>query len=219
MEIEYIELPNNFKFPIVKNKKIGVSLSAGGDSALLTYILLTYYTDLIYVFTSSDQKDNKHDTNIRSANTLRRIQNLTGNHNVVHVQDYSSSSSTLLQMASLFVHNKTLDVIYTGTNKLPPKGHPHYNSYAGTPEMIKRDPDVIRPQIYSDNVIVPFTNIDKRDINDLYVHFGIRESVLPMTLSCRGKDRVNHCRECSTCEERLYGFGSDYGETINKESK
>lgn len=79
--------------------------------------------------------------------------------------------------------------------------------------MKKRDPNVHRQQVYSDNVVVPFTNIDKRIINEIYIALGIRETVLPLTLSCRFKDRLDHCRNCAACAERVYGFGNDYGET------
>jgi 7-cyano-7-deazaguanine synthase in queuosine biosynthesis len=220
VEIEYIKLLDSFQFPIVKNKRLGISLSAGADSALLTYIMFKYYTDTIYVFTSQDQANMKHNTFDRTSKILQQIQMLTNNNNTVHIHDYTSSVHTLFNVSGKAVELEILDVLYTGTNALPPPGNPAYNAYAdNADEMKKRDPDVHRQQVYSDNVVVPFTNIDKRIINELYISLGIRETVLPLTLSCRHKDRRNHCRSCAACAERVYGFGEDYGETNIKDSK
>lgn len=130
MELEYIKLLDNFEFPIVKNKRLGVSLSAGADSALLTYILFKYYAGTIYVFTSQDQTDMKHDTFDRTSKILQQIQLLTNNNNAIHIHDYTSSVLSLFKASGKAVELRMINVLYTGTNSLPPKGNPAYESYA-----------------------------------------------------------------------------------------
>ena len=206
MDVEYIKINQNFYFPVVKNKRIAICMTDGADSALLTYILLTLTTNTIYVITSSVSK---HCSDVhRAVRTLNKIMDLTNNHNVYHILDYSGDTNNIFNATTELMRVHAIDVVYTGTNATPPAGHKMYEKYKNTPEMVKRDPYVQRDQVYNDQVIVPFTNLDKRKIKDLYVHFGIIETVYPMTFSCLHVDREFQCGTCPECEERMYGFGN-----------
>ena len=60
----------------------------------------------------------------------------------------------------------------------------------------------------------PLRNLDKKGVADLYKHFGVMDSLFPVTRSCEHPDptRTNnftiHCEtDCWWCWERLWGFG------------
>lgn len=58
----------------------------------------------------------------------------------------------------------------------------------------------------------PLKELTKRDICNLYKHFGILESIYPLTYSCEGYPQDNdhyqkHCGKCWWCYERKWGFG------------
>ena len=56
----------------------------------------------------------------------------------------------------------------------------------------------------------PFANIDKKGIFELYQHFGLMDTLFPLTKSCEGYTAswdAPHCGECWWCMERQWGFG------------
>ena len=56
---------------------------------------------------------------------------------------------------------------------------------------------------------MPFVNIDKHAVKEIYEHFGQLEGLFPLTRSCDNKttDFTYHCNNCYWCKERLWGFG------------
>jgi len=55
----------------------------------------------------------------------------------------------------------------------------------------------------------PFANIDKKGIAELYEHFGLMDTLFPITKSCEGyTDSWDspHCGKCWWCMERQWGF-------------
>ena len=79
----------------------------------------------------------------------------------------------------------------------------------------ERDRDGVLKQTFlgQDNTIKsfrPFTNIDKRGIAELYEHFGLMDTLFPLTKSCEGFTPSwdsPHCGKCWWCLERQWGFG------------
>lgn len=55
----------------------------------------------------------------------------------------------------------------------------------------------------------PFANIDKQGIAELYQHFGLMDTLFPLTKSCEGYTPSwdsPHCGNCWWCMERQWGF-------------
>ena len=59
------------------------------------------------------------------------------------------------------------------------------------------------------NVYSPLINIDKKGVKELYEHFGVLDTLFPLTRSCENwtDDFSSHCGVCWFCLERLWGFG------------
>ena len=59
------------------------------------------------------------------------------------------------------------------------------------------------------NVFSPLINIDKKGVAELYDHFGLMDTLFPLTRSCENwtDDFSAHCGKCWFCLERLWGFG------------
>jgi 7-cyano-7-deazaguanine synthase in queuosine biosynthesis len=75
--------------------------------------------------------------------------------------------------------------------------------------IARRAPNTIKPMFSCQNKIYnPFSNIDKKDIKNLYHDLGLLETLFPLTRSCESLvDFEKHCGECWWCEERLWAFG------------
>ena len=76
-----------------------------------------------------------------------------------------------------------------------------------------REYEVIRPVIHNGVIYTPITNSHKKDIAQLYTHYGIQDTLYPLTRSCESynmdvtKNMTKHCGECYPCIERFWGFG------------
>jgi len=55
----------------------------------------------------------------------------------------------------------------------------------------------------------PLLFVDKKCVRELYEHFGVLDSLFPITRSCEDitHDFSHHCGKCWWCGERQYGFG------------
>ena len=74
--------------------------------------------------------------------------------------------------------------------------------------MFERDPAEIRPTLV-DNYYMPWTNIDKKKIYQIYKDYNLLESLFPLTRSCETLEEVKepHCGNCWWCHERQWAFG------------
>ncbi len=70
---------------------------------------------------------------------------------------------------------------------------------------------LVRPEV-EETSYYPLRNIDKKGVYELYKHFGLLESLLPLTRSCESVDTKltdnfkKHCAECFRCNERKWAF-------------
>lgn len=55
----------------------------------------------------------------------------------------------------------------------------------------------------------PLLFVDKKCVAELYNHFGLTDTLFPLTRSCEDitHDFSHHCGKCWWCAERQYGFG------------
>ena len=194
----------------IHNGPIGISCSGGADSALLLYILMKFSKDPIHIFTCS--VDIKNRSTIRSAsNVVSKIIDLTENHNIYQHYHFIKESPTLdelFKQQMFFLKNKLINCLYTAITQNPPY-EVHKDFKEISTEIDERNSDTLRPLYALDNPIyMPFRNINKKIIANMYKELGLMNTLFPITRSCESLTLTEgHCGECWWCEERMWGFG------------
>jgi 7-cyano-7-deazaguanine synthase in queuosine biosynthesis len=192
---------------------IGICVSGGVDSALLLYFTLKYATEHVHVFSLASQE--KQLTNTHAAiNVINKCIELTGNYNLTHHMSYVSAQTkeNLFTLPFQFLNSNTISTIYTGITKNPPR-HVTDSFILPTLENQERDPDVTR-NVKQEFFYIPWTNIDKLDLHDIYEKYNLMDTLYPVTRSCEWVSYTNwpdpgdnHCGKCWWCQERVWGFG------------
>lgn len=190
---------------------VGVSLSGGADSAILSYILMSHYTHPIHFFTVASKEKNlitvKHSTNV-----IKKCIELTGNSNVFHHITYVEK-----QKRDAFFHflieskeNLNLDIMHTSTTNVPETSILNSFSMQLSADLLtRRSPYIKKPLLSHNNKIYhPFANLNKKDIKSLYENLNVLEELFPLTRSCESTSEFNkHCQSCWWCQERFWAFG------------
>jgi 7-cyano-7-deazaguanine synthase in queuosine biosynthesis len=188
---------------------VGISCSGGADSSLLLYILMKYCPGPIHVFTCV--LDSKNRSTVKSASSvLSRIIDQTGNYNVFHHFHFvkeGKSVEELFQQQTQFLENKTINWLYTAITKNPPFAvqrtfkEPSHENHERHP-LVRRSEYMEHAPVY-----MPFTNIDKQKVAQMYTELNLMHSVFPATRSCESINLIEgHCGECWWCEERFWAF-------------
>ena len=192
---------------------LGVCVSGGADSALMLYFVLKYSTEPVYVFSVANQEKKLRNTHA-AIDVISRCTELTGNYNLIHHIVYvdAQTKQNLFLLPMDFLAANTVSTVYTGVTKNPPR-HVTDTFILETLENHERDPDVVRP-VKQDDWYMPWTNLDKRDLCDIYNKHNLLDTLFPVTRSCEwiNQDWADpgngHCGKCWWCEERYWGFGN-----------
>jgi len=191
--------------------KYAINVSGGADSALLLYILMTYTQHDVIVTTMADDELALINS-ISASRVVNKVIKLTGNFNVEHsityVQQYRHLDQSLID-------DETIKVYYTGVTSNPPDDISigFGDEDVGSGETLglglpDRSPNVVRDIWAAEGAIcLPFFNVDKTKIAEIYDYLGITETLFPMTVSCTVNTDDTHCGECWWCEERKWAFG------------
>lgn len=184
-----------------------ISLSGGADSAILLYILLKNGISNLDVWTLASKE--KNFASPRAAyNVLCRCMELTGNYNCTHNVFFTPRQTleTLIVPLSTVASERKYTKFYTGATSLPPDDQ--LATFRNeTPLYDRRNPNVER-QTYSGKFYIPFYNVDKKRIAELYHHYGLMDTLYPLTRSCESHILTEgHCGVCWWCEERQWAFG------------
>lgn len=200
---------------------IGISASGGADSSALLYVLMSHMNPKNHIHIYCFGRASTHYSTIAGSRALaRRISDLTGFTNYTIHADYDNeqNKSTLFRAPNAAICSGLFERMYTGITADPPREVafswqiPTDNGmYKTHDEHVHqmRDPTVHREPIAGD-LIMPFTNLNKQDIADIYTDLGIIETVYPYTRSCESYDPRylgTHCGTCWWCQERVWGFG------------
>lgn len=206
---------SNINIPITDCANIGISVSGGADSAVLLYILMSSLDEnqklSLYTY---GQKSTHYFNLTYSRIVAKRCEELTGFSNYNHIVDYTTTKQTvdkLFQHPQNDLKDEIIGFFYTGFTSNPPEDIA--NSFLGkdrnTLQSI-RDPNITRKIMVNDNICMPFANINKKGIADLYKQLGLIETLLPYTRSCESTDPIHlgtHCNNCWWCKERQWSFG------------
>jgi 7-cyano-7-deazaguanine synthase in queuosine biosynthesis len=197
----------------VYNGPNAISVSGGADSALLLYFLLKYSKDRLHIFTLAD--GTKQITGAKSAvNVVYKCAQLTGNYNFEHHIDYSPDfiDTYIERLPFEYLDKKEFNVLYAGITNLPPKTDRMTFSKDFYHEM--RNPDENRDVFRYGFSYIPWTNIDKKKIAEIYKEYNLLDSLFPITRSCEWNEIIGgqspgmeHCGDCWWCNERQWAFG------------
>jgi len=191
----------------------GITVSGGADSALLLYFLLKYSTTTVHIFTIANLS--KLNTNTKaSVNVISKCAELTNNYNFIQHVIYSPTQNPdiLFKTPNQYHADNIVDTVYSGITANPPSD---VVLSGESTEDEQRNPNVTRSPYMRHNYL-PWTNIDKRAIAEMYRECDLMESLYPLTRSCEWKTihspkipnpHSGHCGECWWCTERQWGFG------------
>jgi hypothetical protein len=141
---------------------------------------------------------------------MEKITELTGvefgEHFVAHLEgvDYRTEQGVLQE--NLYKEKK-IDIHYMGETMNPPLDVEADWDFDGAGRDKSRDS---RGETHVPVVIFkPFRNINKKTVAELYEHFGVLDTLFPLTRSCEilTLDFSKHCDRCWFCLERKWGFG------------
>ncbi len=189
---------------------IGISLSGGADSSLLLYLLMSNHPGPIHAFTMAN--DIKRRTAPKHAQlVIDRCLEITGNRNVTHHVWYRETfdPDDLHREQRKYHEIGLFGLRYAAITADPPPDVVD-GFYATAFENPERSPSQIRPLYYQFGMEthVPFTNVNKLKIAEIYQHLGLMDDLFPLTRSCESLElHEGHCGQCWWCEERRWGFG------------
>jgi len=208
MKIIYLNEKVNIE---IIDDTIGIIASGGADSSLLLYFLMKYTNHTLHIFTCSSTFKGRANSIIISKVVEKCIQ-LTGNMNIFQHNYYvdEQTKDNLWDYPYSFIKENKIAAIYSGSTANPPD-EIAYSFFEANTENTERDPKILRPfWSYNNEFYNPFTNINKKDIANIYEEYGLTDSLFSLTRSCEKKevlDYYDHCGICWWCEERKWGFG------------
>lgn len=199
--------------------KIGVKISGGADSAIVTYMLAKYVAEIrqdITIIPITLNAEGKHYQQIFADKVLKKISELTG---VVFGTHYyktigAATSEQYVSGQEEFVwdlyRKGIVQAHFVGITANPYESEaPHlFVEGAGLPSDDRSKLPQKRPQIDSTSWR-PLINTDKKGVAEHYKNLNLLDVLFPLTRSCEKftTDFSHHCGECWFCQERLWGFG------------
>lgn len=202
--MEITTLDRTVKIELNTDKRIGVLVSGGMDSAILLFLILKEIKDLnlsvdLTVYNIPNVNDGAMGYSRQVVDYLEKYFDTK-----INLKNVGSGSASSLQLitapAKLLLETGEVDVLYSGQNQFPEeaKTWPAYKDAAGF--FKRRSPET--PD--SDHAKFPFIRLEKYHILEIYKQSGVLD-LARITHSCTA--RVNgKCQECLWCKERTWAF-------------
>lgn len=207
-------------------KGLGLNLSGGIDSATLLYVVCKSMTEQneqfpIYCITACNSTDiyGAYHSGLVFNFIKRRFTKL----DLHHIVDYSMMTGKFKIdrknkiIKKLYSENK-INAYTEGITKNPLSNDFNFinpqEKY--TPPEDKRDKEI--ESITKFNMLTryrPWSNIDKKGINEIASNNGIKHKLLLITRSCTHK-KIHKCNKCWWCQERLWAFPEEKRSRIQR---
>jgi hypothetical protein len=221
---------------IFNDRPAGIIVSGGADSSLMLYVLMEHIADHLHIYTIFEP-GRREAAEPAIDDSIELCSQLTGKTNfTVHKYDVADQNpETLFRTVSDKLNSGEVDIMYAGLTKFPPyemwKDHPEvqpqWHIDARTDEVqkplfgvnipVREDTDfslltsggLPQPEVKSDDrLYVPWVNLNKKDIADMYKELDLEKNLFPVTRSCENPGHpVTHCNKCFWCAERKWAFG------------
>ena len=204
--------------------KIGISMSGGLDSSLMTWLLCKEISEKgvnteVYPLHGIDDTRPTSPENIQNIlNFLRTsFPNVKINDMLTwdNTKDYKTPKSQKdSEGLKKWCLEKKIRYLYQGRTANPPKDV--LNSFGGfyQKERSHDNDQPIKEEVKPFNayLIRPWKNVDKKYIYEQYKKYNLLETLEPLTWSCIGfaKDTnffTEPCKKCYWCKEKYWGFG------------
>lgn len=200
--------------------RVGIKLSGGADSAIMTYALALckkQFKPEIELIPITSVNPNKPCQHIYANRVLSKITQLTDVTFGYHHIQYARLDIEFIQEQTTFINKMYEDDIFD-CHFLGETLNPDVNDQSF--ELIRTDSLTEFSRNFKGENIVknsyrPFRNINKKAIKEIYEYFNVLKELFPITRSCEYKVKPTssfdwyekHCGECWFCNERLWGFG------------
>lgn len=194
-------------------KRVGIKLSGGADSAVLTYLLAKYKTeerpDIEFMPVTNVCKQKPYNQ-IHADKVIGFIENRFGfkfrEHMVIKNIEEEDFGRFHDHNVDMLYNAKLIDEHFIAITSFPPEGA---MDMTGTHyiEGLDRTRNIKPTKEGRSNR--PFYNLDKVGIAELYDRFDLLDDLFPLTRSCEAHthDFSKHCGSCWWCRERQWAFG------------
>lgn len=202
-----IDIPEQFN-------KIGIKISGGLDSALLAYLLALYKKnirdiELVPITVINAIKPHQHIFAKRVILFIEKELNVKFYEHQVKPElvDPSVYGEEQSNYIKILRKKNIIDTHFAGITENPDEVLDDTGEWENDPV---RDKSMGVKPVIEGNSYVPFANINKRAIAEMYDHYGLTDKLFSITRSCENR-KVHftqpHCGECWWCLERKWGFG------------
>ena len=199
---------------------IGIWMSGGADSSMLTYLLAKKIkdNDLKIKIQPLSVRRGRPNNPIYAGNVIDFIEeelNIKMNDHIVYYPDINDEHQREIKefwdRDDENFRNGLFQILYSGITCNPPKD----DKTIPMNKERSRDEDANRP-LKSENgiryYINPFFNINKKGLAKLYEKYNVLDTLFSKTFSCEGtvedtKNHTQHCEKCWWCQERYWAFG------------
>lgn len=229
---------NKYELDIYQDGPVGICVSGGSDSALLLYIVMSHVKQHLHIYTilSETRRDAMEMHSDRVVETCSRLTGNTNfTYHKDFVVD--SRADTMFPVIEQNMNRDNIELLYFGLTKFPPKTvyetwadkqpswHTEFRDESNIqplygitiPIQNKDDLPTIAADlgtvndntfVLDERVYVPFVNLNKKDIANMYQELGIVDTLFVVTRSCEDSIHVGaHCGRCFWCEDRKWAFG------------
>lgn len=202
--MEIITLDQTVKIKLDTDKRIGVLVSGGMDSAILLFLILKEIKDLNLSIDLTVY--NVPNVNDGAAVYSRRVVDYLENYfdTEINLKKVGSETASSLQLitapAKMLLETDQIDILYSGQNQFPEEAKT-WQAYKDALGFFKRrnpyTPD-------SEQAKFPFIRLYKHHILEIYRQFNVLD-LARITHSCTARTQ-GKCQECLWCTERAWAF-------------
>lgn len=194
-------------------KVVGLKISGGADSALVSYLLSKYVTEQrpnIKIQPVTVSHAGKSYQKEYAESVINFCKKMFGDIFLPHIHGWCDTAEDYVKSQDEIIlklyKDKKIQCHFIGITQNPPSEVMNQIGWNGPAD--DRSANVKRP-IKNNNAYRLLVNINKKGVYELYKKHNLLDTLFPLTRSCEEftEDFSKHCEECWFCKERYWGFG------------